>query len=207
MAESPPTPIALVTGASRGIGAAVAAGLIRAGSRVVLTARRESDLRALSQGLDGPGEFALVAGDLREPATPGRLLAEAGRRFGPPQILVTCAGTAPTARFLETDESQLQETLDLNLWAPFRLLRGAMPRMEHRSVAVLLASTAGLVGFPFTTAYCAAKHGMVGLARSLAAELGSSHPRIYALCPGFVDTDLTRRAARAVAARGRHRFP
>ena len=69
-----------------------------------------------------------------------------------------------------------------------------------------IASTAGLTGFPFTSAYTAAKHGMVGLCRALAAEFGSKPPRVYAVCPGFVDTEITRQAATEIAARGSKTF-
>ncbi len=86
-----------------------------------------------------------------------------------------------------------------------RLARAAVPAMKRRASGCLLhlASTAGLRGYPFTSAYTAAKHAMVGLARALHAELGPGGIRVYALCPGFVDTDITRQAAAAVAARGK----
>jgi 3-hydroxybutyrate dehydrogenase len=115
------------------------------------------------------------------------------------------AGTAPSDRFADTEDSVLDHALDLHVRAPFRLLRAALPKMRgvEGACMVQMASTAGLVGFPFTSAYTAAKHGMVGLTRALAAEFGAGGPRVYAVCPGFVDTEITRRAAADIAGRGK----
>src|SRR5690606_2010408 len=118
-------------------------------------------------------------------------------RLGPPSVVVNNAGTAPTARLEDTGDDTLDEVLDLHVRAPFRILRAALPGLRRLGgTAVQVASTAGLRGFAFTTAYTAAKHAMVGLCRALAVELvREPEVRVYAVCPGFVDTDVTRRAA------------
>lgn len=152
-----------------------------------------------------PSETMSIAADLTDPAAPERILAAVEARFGPPQVLVNNAGTAPSARFEKTSDATLDQALDLHVRAPFRLLRAALPGMREieGSCVVQMASTAGLIGFPFTSAYTAAKHGMIGLTRALAAELGGKAPRVYAVCPGFVDTDITRQAAADIASRGK----
>jgi 3-hydroxybutyrate dehydrogenase len=194
----------LVTGASRGIGAAIAAGLTRAGFRVALTARNRTRLTETCHLLE-PGDTMSVAADLADPDAPSRILAAVEAQFGTPKVIVNNAGTAPSDRFEKTSDATLDQALDLHVRAPFRLLRAALPKMRaiEGSCVVQMASTAGLIGFPFTAAYTAAKHGMIGLTRALSAELGENAPRVYAVCPGFVDTDITRQAAADIASRGK----
>ena len=198
-------PAALVTGASRGIGLAIATHLSRSGFRVALTARDEKRLTQSCRSLTTHGPALAVAADLTEADAPTRILAAVESAFGTPQVIVNNAGTAPSDRFANTGDDVLDHALDLHVRAPFRLLRAALPKMRtiEGACMIQLASTAGLVGFPFTSAYAAAKHGMLGLTRALAAEFGAAGPRVYAVCPGFVDTDITRRAAKDVAGRGK----
>ena len=178
---------------------------IRAGYRVALTARDQDLLSKHCQSLQQHGPVLAIAADLRDASAPESMLAEVRSQFGPPQVIINNAGTAPSDRFDQTSDESLAAALDLHVWAPFRLLRAAVPAMREiaGSCAVQVASTAGLFGFPFTAAYTTAKHGMVGLTRALAAELTNGSPRIYALCPGFVDTDITRHAAADIANRGK----
>jgi NAD(P)-dependent dehydrogenase (short-subunit alcohol dehydrogenase family) len=198
------SPVALISGASRGIGLAIARAFSGAGFRVALTARDASLLEANCRQLHTSGPAMSVAADLRHPAAAEHILAAVTAEFGPPQIIVNNAGSAPSDKFANTTDADLELALDLHVRAPFRLLRAALPglRAQPDSCAIQVASTAGLVGYPFTSAYTAAKHGMVGLSRALAAEFGERAPRCFALCPGFVDTDITRRAAAAIASRG-----
>ena len=193
---------ALVTGASRGIGYAVARALAAQGFRLALCARRVAPLEKAAEALAAEGaETATFAIDLREPSAPERLLSQLGQV---PEILVNNAGVAPTGRLTDTTDEVLAEVLALHVATPLRLLRAVLPtwRDRDRGCAVQIASTAGLRGFPFTSAYCAAKHGMVGLTRALAEEVKGHDIAVYAVCPGFVDTDITRDSAAAVASRG-----
>ena len=194
--------VALVTGASRGIGLAIARTFARSGLRVALNARSEQDLQRACEELAPHAEVMGVPGDVSDPASTAAILAAVRSRLGPVQVLVNNAGSAPTARFEKTDDEMLRDALALHVCAPFRILRQAIVEMGPGSCAVQMASTAGLRGFAFTTAYTAAKHAMVGMCRALATEFGAAPPRIYALCPGFVDTDITRQAAADIAARG-----
>ena len=200
--------VALVTGASRGIGRAIAESLAASGRSLGLVARGQAALENVADELRTRHGIAVevIAMDLRAPDSPAAIVRACTRALGPPTILVHNAGTAPTARFQDTSELMLEETLDLHVRAPFRLVQAAWDglRAAEEGTVVLIGSTAGLRGYPFTSAYTAAKHGTVGLARALAAEWASSPKlRSYVVCPGFVDTDITRGAARAIAARGR----
>jgi 2-hydroxycyclohexanecarboxyl-CoA dehydrogenase len=201
-----PAPIAIVTGGSRGIGLAIAQALSRDRHRLLLVARDAVRLDAAVRELRArDGHAVACAADLRAPGAADAVLAAARAAFGEPDVLVNVAGTAPTAKAEATTDALLDETLDLHVRAPLRLIRACLPAMKKsgRGAIVQLASTAGLRGFPFTTAYTAAKHAMVGLARALHRELQATGVRVYAVCPGFVDTDITRQAAAAVAARGK----
>jgi NAD(P)-dependent dehydrogenase (short-subunit alcohol dehydrogenase family) len=202
----PSAPITIVTGSSRGIGLQIAEALGRAGHRLVLTARDATALQQAQTRLEGQGiECTTVAADLLDPDASGLVLAHAQQSFGEADVLVNNAGTAPTAKAEATTDEMLHETLGLHVVAPMRLIRAVLPAMKARGKGciVQLASTAGLRGYPFTTAYTAAKHGMVGVARALRSEVASRGIDVYALCPGFVDTDITRGAAADIAARGK----
>ena len=205
MTASAAPPTALVTGASRGIGLAIAVALSRAGYRVARTARNDKGLRDTRDQLADPDATMAVASDLREADAPARILDEVATTLGTPRVMVNNAGTAPSDKIESTTDEILDEVLDLHVKAPFRLVRGVLPAMREMDQAciVQVASTAGLTGFPFTAAYTAAKHGMVGLTRALAAELAETPVRVYAVCAGFVDTDITRQAAATIAARGK----
>ena len=132
---------------------------------------------------------------------PGRLVQAALEAFGEIDVIVNNAGSAPTARFERTTDEMLAEVLDLHVAAPFRLLRSAIPHLRERGRGVLIqiASTASMRPFPLTSAYTAAKHAMLGITRSAAVELADTGVRSHAVCPGFVDTPMTRQAAAAVA--------
>lgn len=201
-----PSPIAIVTGSSRGIGLCIARALGAAGHRIVLTARDQGALTVAARELQRAGIAATTcAVDLRSPEAAATVLAAARSAFGEPDVLVNNAGTAPTAKFEATTDAMLDETLALHVRAPLALIRTLLPGMKERNrgAIVQLASTAGLRAFPFTAAYTAAKHAMVGLTRALATELRGTGVATYSVCPGFVDTDITRNAASAIAARGK----
>jgi NAD(P)-dependent dehydrogenase (short-subunit alcohol dehydrogenase family) len=203
---STPSPITIVTGSSRGIGAAIASALARSGHRLLLTARDQDALRQVATNLRRAGSAVETAvADLREEGAAAAIVAAAERAFGGLTNVVSNAGTAPADKLENTTPVVLLETFALHVGAPLALARAAVPLLKKQRAGCLLhlASTAGLRGYPFTSAYTAAKHGMVGLARALHAELQPAGIRVHALCPGFVDTDITRRAAAAIAARGK----
>ncbi|MBK8095499.1 MAG: SDR family oxidoreductase [Planctomycetes bacterium] len=198
--------VVVVTGSSRGIGLAIAEALAAQGHRLALVARDDERLQAAARRFhDRSQQVIAIAADLRDPAAATHIVAATTTAFGPPTALVNNAGTAPSDKLENTTDEAIAETFDLHVAAPLRLARACVPAMkqQHRGCLLQLASTAGLRGFPFTAAYTAAKHGMVGLSRALHAELHTQGLHVYAVCPGFVDTDITRQAAAAIAARGR----
>lgn len=204
--RSPDSPVTIVTGASRGIGKAIATALARDGHRLVLVARDADSLDDVAVTLGAArADVATFAIDLRDEAAPAAVVAAAERHFGPPSTIVSNAGTAPADKVENTTAEMLRLTFDLHVAAPLAFARAAVPVMKQRGGGCLLhlASTAGLRGYPFTAAYTAAKHGMVGLARALHAELRPAGIHVFAVCPGFVDSAITRGAADAIAARGK----
>lgn len=191
--------LALVTGASRGIGRAIAIKLAGAGYRVAITGRDQVRLSGVAQKLGG--QVLAHAADLRNADEVKGLLRAVRKTLGCPVILINNAGVAPTARFEKTEDETLDAAIDLHLRAPFILIRDLLPELRRldRGCFVQVASTAGLRGYQYTSAYCAAKHAMIGMTRSLAEELRGSSIASYAICPGFVDTDITRSAAKEIA--------
>jgi len=199
-------PVTIVTGGSRGIGAAIAERLARHKHRIVLVARDAARLDEVQARLAAIGSDAIaLPADLCDPRACEGVIEATTERFGTPDVVISNAGTAPADKLENTTDAMLRETFDLHAGAPLALARAVAPAMKQRGSGCLLhmASTAGLRGYPFTSAYTTAKHAMVGLARALNAELEQAGIQVYALCPGFVDTDITRQAADAVAARGR----
>ena len=186
-------PVTIVTGSSRGIGLQIARTLGESGHRIVMVARDATRLEEAQDLLERKGiAVSTVAADLTDPEASERIVEAARSAFGEPTVLVNNAGTAPTAKAEATTDAILTETYTLHVMAPARLIRACLPAMKNQDAGciVQLASTAGLRGYPFTTAYTAAKHGMVGYTRALAAELANTSVAIYAVCPGFVDSDI-----------------
>jgi 2-hydroxycyclohexanecarboxyl-CoA dehydrogenase len=208
MAEAPNTrqPCTIVTGSSRGIGRAIATGLAKDGHRLVLTARDAALLDEVANELRAAGtEATTVVADLRSPNAVAKVLAAAEAAYGAADIIISNAGTAPSDKVENTTREMMQEAFDLHVAVPLAFAQQTAAAMKSRRSGCLLhlASSAGLRGYPFTSAYTAAKHGMVGLTRALHAELAAKGLQVYAVCPGFVDTDITRAAAEAVAAKGK----
>ncbi|WP_151083365.1 SDR family NAD(P)-dependent oxidoreductase [Nocardioides cynanchi] len=183
--------IALVTGASQGIGAACAQALSAAGHRVALVARNESALNDVAASL--AGESLVLPTDVLDPAALEAAFARVEQEWGPVEILVVNAGAAMSAPLVRTTDEDWQRMLDLNLTAPFRCLRRALPAMTKAGFGrvVVIASVAGKVGGARIAAYTASKHGVIGLVRTAAAEVARSGVTVNAVCPGYVDTPMT----------------
>lgn len=196
--------VALVTGAGRGIGRAVAERLSSDGMRVVLTARGGHELAETADLC--PGETLVVPADVTGVDAADEVFAAAEDAWGRVDVLVANAGAGASAPLGRTSDADWQQMLDLNLTAPFRCVRRAVGPM--RAVGwgriVVVASVAARVGEPYLAAYTASKHGVLGLVRSAAAELASTGVTVNAVCPGYVDTPMTERTvAGIVKASGR----
>jgi 3-hydroxybutyrate dehydrogenase len=195
------TRVALVTGAGRGIGRGAAIALAAAGHRVALTARGEAEL-AETAALAGERAALVVPLDLTAPGAVEHLFSRVEAELGPVQILVASAGAAASAPLTKITDEDWQRMLDLNLTAPFRCIRRAVPAMTAAGWGrvVVLGSIASKRGEPYIAAYTASKHGVLGLVRSAAAELARTGVTVNAVCPAYVDTAMTDGSVRTIAA-------
>jgi 3-oxoacyl-[acyl-carrier protein] reductase len=183
--------IALVTGASGGIGAAIARSLHAQGAAVVLSGTRVEALTTLAAEL---GERAHVAAaDLRDPAAPDALVAAAEAAAGPLDILVNNAGFTKDMLALRMKDEDWQSVLDVDLTAPFRLTRAALKGMLRRRAGRIIgiSSIVGATGNPGQANYAAAKAGLVGMTKALAQEVGSRGVTVNIVAPGFIETPMT----------------
>lgn len=188
---------ALVTGGGRGIGRAVAAALSEAGTTVTVLGRQKA---ALDEAVAARHAAGSIVADVTDAAAVEAGVKQAEAARGPFDILVANAGGVSTAPFGKTDPAQFRALFDLNVLgivhAARAVLAGMVARRFGRIVAV--ASTAGLKGYPYVSAYCTTKHAVVGLVRSLAAETAKTGVTVNAVCPGYTDTDLVRASVAAV---------
>lgn len=190
---------AVVTGAGRGIGAAIAIALTREGAHVALLGRDVARLEQSARhiGEQHPGSSTLcVTVDVSDEASVTQAFAQVRARFGHIDILVNNAGQAASAPLARTTLAQWQRMLAVNLTGTFLCAREALPAMMKRGSGriVNVASTAGLVGYAYVSAYAAAKHGVIGFTRSLALEAAKSGVTVNAVCPGYTETDIVRDA-------------
>jgi NAD(P)-dependent dehydrogenase (short-subunit alcohol dehydrogenase family) len=186
---------AVVTGASRGIGAAIAAALAAEGVRVSLFARDEKTLATVAQHL-GAAQALAVSADVAEPEAVERAFAAARARFGPVDILINNAGQAASAKFTDTDAKLWNRILGVNLTGTYLCARAAVGDMLKGGFGriVNIASIAGLRGAAYLSAYVTSKHAVIGLTRALALEYATRNITVNAVCPGYVDTDIVKNA-------------
>lgn len=193
--------MALVTGAGRGIGRAVARRLSAGGFRVALTARGVDALAVTAA--ECVGETLVLPADITQASAVEEVFAGVERTWGPVTVLVANAGNATSAPVHRTTDEQWQRMLDLNLTAPFHCMRRAVPAMveDGGGRIVVVASVASKIGEPYISAYTASKHGVLGLVRSAAAELVTKDVTVNAVCPAYVDTPMTAENVTVIAER------
>jgi NAD(P)-dependent dehydrogenase (short-subunit alcohol dehydrogenase family) len=196
---------AIVTGAGSGIGAAVARELARLGAHTTLIGRRIEPLTALRRELEAaaPGRPLARVADVTDAELVARVIRDACAIQGAPFALINNAGAAWSAAFLETDDAAWRSMLDVNVMGAVFCCRAAVPAMRAKGEGriVNMASTAGVVGYPYVSAYTAAKHALVGLTRSLALEFGRDGIRVNAVCPAYTNTEMLGVAAKRAAER------
>lgn len=179
----------LITGGGSGVGANMALAFAEAGAEVIITGRR---LQALEQVAAQHSAIHAIAADVTDEASVQSLFAQAGWV----DIVIANAGAAESASLAKTSLATWQNMLAVNLTGVFLTLREGLKQMQERHWGrlIVVASTAGLKGYAYVAPYAAAKHGAIGLVRSLALEVATQGITVNALCPGFLDTEMTERS-------------
>jgi NAD(P)-dependent dehydrogenase (short-subunit alcohol dehydrogenase family) len=186
--------VALVTGGGRGVGRAIALSLAHAGASVAVAARTPGELEAAAREIQSVGRRSLpVVCDVSSGASVSAAVHTVQSTLGPIDILVNNAGTAESAPLVKLDQAVWDKTIAVNLTGTYLCSRAVLPSMVERGRGriINIASIAAKVGFAYTTAYCAAKHGVLGFTRALALEVAAKGITVNAICPGWLDTEMT----------------
>ena len=186
---------ALITGASGGIGSAMAVRLAKSGLKLVLCGRSEEKLSKTKAAAEALGvEVLTVCGDITDDSFPAYAIGQTLERFGRLDILVNNAGMALSCPFEETSAAQFDQIMALNVRAPYFLCQAALPalRQSDHATIINIASVVGHKGYPLQSAYAASKHALIGLSKSLANEVYTDGIRVHILAPGAVYTDMVR---------------
>jgi 3-hydroxybutyrate dehydrogenase len=193
---------AVVTGGGSGIGAAVARALAASGVQVTLMGRDATRLARQAEALMNMGTVHVQSVDVTSPDSVNEAFAAATGAHGAVDILINNAGQAEAAPFVKTDLALWQRMLDVNLTGVFLCTQAVLPAMlERRNGRIVnVASTAGQIGYAYVAAYCAAKHGVIGLTRSLALEVATRGITVNAVCPGYTETELLKQSIEKIIA-------
>jgi NAD(P)-dependent dehydrogenase (short-subunit alcohol dehydrogenase family) len=188
------TRTALITGAGKGIGAAIGQALAAKGIRVSLGARTEADVQRVAVSIrERGGEAMAVRCDVTQPDSIAAAVQRIREEVGPITILVNNAGSGGSSKFVDHDDGLWRRMIDVNLNSVYYVSKAVVPMMVEAEWGriINIASIASKVGGKYIAAYTAAKHGVLGLTRALAVELLPHHITVNAICPGYVDTPMT----------------